>query len=231
MSKSLTLNVSVAVLLALALVAAVTPVSAQAFFLGGSSDVEADVDNKDTSVSNNVTTSASTGGNEANGGEGDADADAEGGDATAKAEGGWAVITTGDATAKSYVRNDVNNNTVSAKRDCGCVSNYGFGSNGDVDAEVDNKNTSVSNNVETKAKTGYNDANGGNADADADTDAGKKKSYHNFFFGGFGGWGNSNSGDAKADAIGGDAVITTGDAYAKSKVVNVVNTNVVRARR
>ena len=145
-----------------------------------SNDIDIEVKNKDTTVINTVNTSASTGGNQANGGSGG---------------GNGGVILTGNAWATSGVLNDVNSTVVKVKTDCGCK--------GDVDVKVENKDTTVTNNVTTKAKTGYNDANGGSG------------SHHHH--------GGSNGGDG--------GTIVTGDADALATVVNVVNSTVVRVRR
>lgn len=133
-------------------------------------------------VSNDVNTSASTGGNDANGGY-------KGGN------GGW--IMTGGALSTSIVGNDVNNNYVSVKTNCGCK--------GDISVSNNSYKAVVKNDVDTSAKTGYNDANGG---------AGSS---------GWLWWGGSNGGNGGA--------IVTGNAVAGAQVGTFANTNVVRIRR
>jgi hypothetical protein len=176
---------------------------------GSSTEVEAEVNNSAT-VKNYVDTTASTGGNDANGGSAKSRARVSGyyadGDADSKAVGGDAIITTGNATAKSEVSNFVNTNDVRVTSDCGCSSRRG---SSETEAEVKNR-ADIKNDVDTEAKTGYNDANGGRARSKAKT---------------------SDDGDADSEAKGGFADILTGDAKAKAEVVNVVNSNVVRVRR
>lgn len=124
-------------------------------------------------VTNNVTSHASTGGNDAN--------DNTGGDT---------AIKTGDAQSTANVSNTLNSN-VADVTDCNCdqdtkVLISGNGSDSDNDVRLHNSNdldvfqtnvAYVTNNVDTKASTGYNDANRntggdttiitGNAKADA----------------------------------------------------------------
>lgn len=92
-----------------------------------SSDVEIEVENEGTFVSNNVVTVAKTGNNMTSGG----------------------FVATGDATAVSYAENDVNGTYVGVKAPC-------WGCKGDVEVEVENEKTFVGNDVTTVAKTGGN---------------------------------------------------------------------------
>ena len=134
-------------IIAMATIAAfVLSASTASAFHWSSSDINVNVSNDDTRVTNNVNTSASTGGNDANGGS------ANGKNATGGLGG---MILTGHAWATSVVDNDVNSTVVRVETDCGCK--------GDIDVDVDNDDTTVTNNVNTSASTGYNDANGGSA--------------------------------------------------------------------
>lgn len=162
-----------------------------------SSDITVSNTNSGT-VTNNVTTSASTGYNDANGG------DAKGQNATA---GNGGFISTGDAVAVSEVTNLVNSNKTKISRDCGCK--------GDIDVTSSNS-ASVSNTLDTKAKTGGNDANGG--DAKVKKSSNNESRYHHH---------SSNNGEANG-GHGGE--IWTGDALSSSAVVNVVNSNVTRIK-
>ncbi|HBT81347.1 hypothetical protein A2757_01680 [Candidatus Giovannonibacteria bacterium RIFCSPHIGHO2_01_FULL_48_47] len=179
--------------------------------------------NNSAYVKNEVDVSASTGGNDANGGSGSAagnggnvqssnsgNTGGNGGNGGDGGDGG--VILTGNAFAKSKIVNKVNTN-VTRVDPCDC----------DVDdvTVTNNNSAKVKNYVEVKAKTGYNDANGGNAGCGCEG-------------GGDGGnVTNSNSGNAGGDGgnagDGGDGgVIVTGHAFAKSKILNRVNTNITR---
>ena len=95
----------------------------------------------DAYVKNDVDVSASTGGNDANGGCGFGN------------DGGW--IETGDAGALAEVYNAVNTNDTKIKVSCDCES--------DVDdvTVTNNNNARVKNYVDVSAKTGWNNANGG----------------------------------------------------------------------
>src|SRR3989338_1353598 len=106
-------------------------------------------------VKNSVDTTASTGGNDANGG------NCGGGFGNDGGNGGF--IATGEAAALSAVENVVNTNDTKVKTTCGC--------RGDV--TVGNSNRAmVKNYVDTTAKTGYNDANGGNGGGGFGNDGG-----------------------------------------------------------
>src|SRR3989338_6393879 len=113
------------------------------------------VQSNTANVSNNVSGSASTGGNDAN--------DNTGGDV---------AIVTGDAKSVADVSNTLNSNSADVVN-CNCdedtkVLISGNGSNSDNDVKVKNSNDTsvfqnndayVKNKVETNASTGYNDAN------------------------------------------------------------------------
>lgn len=177
----------------------------------------------DAYVKNKVNVSASTGGNDANGGSGSAagngggvtgsDDNNTGGNGGNGGNGGdGGIIFTGDAVAVSKIKNKVNTN-VTEIDPCDC----------DVDdINVNNTNSAtVKNYVDVKAKTGHNDANGGDAGCDCQ--------------GGGDGGSVSNSDDDNTGGNGGNAghggwggFISTGDAYAKSKIFNKVNTNITR---
>jgi len=185
--------------------------------------------NNDAYVKNDVDVSASTGGNDANGGTGSAagnggdvsnsddnNAGGNGGNGGNGGDGG--AIYTGNATAGALVANDVNYNKTKVTVDCEC--------DGDVDdVTISNTNDArVKNYVDVKAKTGHNDANGG------DTGCGCE--------GGGDGGNVSNSDDDNTGGDGGDAghggwggYIDTGNATAGAAVGNLVNHNITRIRR
>ena len=97
-------------------------------------DLNIKIKNKNTNVTNNVTTQANTGLNSIGGGW----------------WGSGATINTGNAGATSVVTNDVNTNVVDL---CGCL---GLGDFDDVTVDIENKDTNVNNNVTTQANTGLN---------------------------------------------------------------------------
>jgi|GEM_PF-4921814 hypothetical protein len=132
-----------AIVSALAMMLAAAPAFAGAPMHHSSNDVT--VTNFNSAyVKNDVEVSASTGGNDANGGSFGFSND-----------GG--MILTGDATAIGAVTNDVNYNETNVSVRCGWC-----GSSVD-DVTVMNANrATVKNYVDVSAKTGYNDANGGN---------------------------------------------------------------------
>src|SRR3989344_4423979 len=95
-------------------------------------DVDIEIDNEDTNVTNDLTTQANTGFNKVVG-------------------WGWfgsGSITTGNALATSEVGNVVNSNLVDL---CGCLGDFD-----DVDIDIDNDDTNVTNNLTTQANTGFN---------------------------------------------------------------------------
>ncbi len=113
----------------LAILAAALALATPAFaHWWGSDDVT--VENKNTKVTNTVTTKADTGDNEVSG---------------MFVRGG--KISTGDASAYAQVTNGVNYTQVTG---CGCFD----------DVTVKNKNTKVKNTVTTKADTGDNEVKG-----------------------------------------------------------------------
>ena len=171
----------IAVFAVLMLLGAASPALAWGW---SSSDITV-TNNNSAYVKNDVDTTASTGGNDANGGNGGGGFGNDGGN-------GGAVVT-GNAGALSSVYNDVNYNETEVRSRCGCK--------GDITVTNNNDYAKVKNYVDTKAKTGYNDANGGD---------------------GGGGFGN-DGGDGGA--------VVTGDAGAASGVENYVNTNITRVRR
>ena len=178
------------------------------------------------SVSNNVSVSASTGGNDANGGS------ASGQNANGGTGG---TIDTGNAAAASIVENVVNtvDMEVVAPENCGCgeeVEEGSYGRHGkkggskktvetELNVALDN-DASVSNSVEVKAKTGYNNANGGSAEAS------QENNYGDY---GHSKWGGKKRGGSSATATAGHGgVITTGDADSASGIVNLINSVVLR---
>src|SRR3989338_3375548 len=92
----------------------------------------------------------------------------------------------------------------------------------DIDVEVKNKDTTVINTVGTSANTGSNIADGGSASTLVEKSGNVKGS------------GNDANTTSAGDnlSIGGDGgEVTTGNAKAKSKVSNTVNSTVIRVRR
>ena len=106
----------IAISTALAMFAAATP--ALAFFNWFDNEpeqpvteIDIDVKNDDTTVTNNVTTQSSTGGNESEGGKAKSKAYGNGADSWAGGGNGGS-ITTGDAYADSLVSNNVNSTSI-----------------------------------------------------------------------------------------------------------------------
>jgi len=181
-------------------------------------------------VKNYVDTTASTGGNNATGGSGGAAGDGgdvkwsddnnTGGNGGNGGNGGDATIFTGNATAGTLVANDVNYNKTKITSSCDCEEQ-----DGDVEIKVKNKNQAyVKNDVETKAKTGYNTATGGDSGCECGNgggDGGDVKGSDD----------DNDAGDGGDAGNGGDAYIDTGNALSGTEVVNLVNHNVTRIRR
>jgi nitrogen fixation protein len=127
------------------MLSAAVPVLANGLGGGKKGKLEIEIKNRDTSVTNYVTTKANTGRNRIV-----ADDDVNGG-----------KIKTGNAWASSMVSNDVNTNLVDL---CDCLDLKKIKN---VEVEIKNRNTNVTNDVTTKANTGRNrivandDVNGG----------------------------------------------------------------------
>ncbi len=197
---------------------------------------EIEVENEGTSVSNDVSVSANTGKNDANGGDSRQGGEQagmprpgglslqllppmSGGGGSAGSGGDGGTIVTGDATAYGTVMNDVNNNRVVVEG-CGCDEDYRpdflhfFSRDNDkkLEIEVENEGTSVENDLRVKANTGRNDANGGDSRGGA--------SYNPWMM-----WFGHHTGDNDG---GNGGTIRTGVAYADGLVTNVLNRNVVR---
>lgn len=107
-----------------------------------SNDLELEIENENTTVRNNVLTLSNTGFNEV-----------EGGHSRHHRSSGGGSINTGNAGATSDVLNQVNTNTVDL---CGCLGDR----RGDVEVEIENEDTDVTNNVLTVSNTGFNEVNG-----------------------------------------------------------------------
>jgi len=195
-------------------------------------DSNVDVTNTNSAnVSNDVDVSSSTGGNDADGGSGSTAGDGgdvnysddnnsagNGGNGGNGGDGG--VIVTGDAYADALVTNDLNYNRTRVEL-CGCEEDS---EDGDVSVSNDN-GASVSNNVDVRAKTGYNVADGGDAsecECGAAGDGGDVTYSDDDNSAGDGG----DNGDA-----GWGGLISTGSATSFATVFNTVNTNVTRIRR
>ena len=175
--------------------------------------------NKTAKVTNNVVVVASTGGNisagDAGGDGGDGgvggkvNIDNDGNDGGNGGNGGnGGTIYTGNAYAKSKVKNIVN--TDITKIDCDCVDTDDITVNNTDKAEVEN-------NVGVGALTGDNASLGWNGGSGGDGGVGGKINIDN------------DDNDGGNGGVGGDGgSVDTGNAYAKSKVVNIVNTIITR---
>ncbi len=204
-----------------ALVAVASPAFANGYWWNNS-DINVNVTNG-AYVKNDVDTTASTGGNDANGGDAgntttggnvkNSDDDNTAGN-TSNANGGTGgTILTGDAVATSLVGNDVNSNKVKITVGCGCENNVD-----DINVNLNN-GAKVKNYVDTKAKTGKNDANGGSA---GNNTTGGNVKYSDD---------NNTAGNTSNANAGSGGIIVTGWADSLSTVVNTVNSNIVRIRR
>jgi hypothetical protein len=209
----------VAIAIAFALLASASPALALTF----GSDIE--VENSNSAyISNSVWTSALTGGNVIATGDGGASdsgktvavggSNATGGAAVGGAGGeNSGDITSGNAMASTKVTNDVNTNKTNIKACSGCFS---FGK-----TEVENRSKArIGNEVTAGAGTGENGIGtgfGGTGDSCKTVAVGGSNATGGTAVGGAGG---KNSGD-----------IESGDALARTKVVNTVNTNITRIRR
>lgn len=128
------------------------PALANGRYHRSSNDVEIDIENEDTNVRNNVLTVANTGLNEVEGGRGGHHGGPSSlGGGSHGGRGG--SISTGNATAVSSVSNDVNYNEVDL---CDCLGDR----RGDVELDIENEDTDVTNNVLTVANTGLNGVDG-----------------------------------------------------------------------
>lgn len=180
---------------------AISASTASARWIPQSNDV--DVNNSNSAnVTNSVSTTANTGGNETVGGS----AKNYASKGTNVAVGGEAASLTGDAVAASSVENYVNSNKTVVDV-CGCEGK------GDITVNNKNKYTNVTNGVSTVANTGENATVGGYA--------------KNKVSGGFSWW---HHGSSSNTAVGGAAYSETGSAAAGSSVVNVVNKNITRIK-
>ena len=201
--------------------------SAAPAFASHDNDIDVTVRNTDTTVSNEVLTSANTGGNTADGGSAstlvkksgnvkgtgnDDNSTSAGGNSSTGGDGGY--VETGDAWAKSKVENNVNSTDIKVKTPCGCE--------GDVDVDVKNKRTGVSNSVLTDANTGVNYTDGGSADTTVKKSGNVKGTDND---------GNATSAGGNSSTGGTAGAVVTGDAWAKTKVTNTVNSTVIRIKK
>ena len=93
---------------------------------------------------------------------------------------------------------------------------------GDVDIEVKNKDTTVVNIVGTSANTGWNTADGGNAKTKVKKSGNVKGTDNDH---------NTTSAGGNSSTGGSGGAVVTGNATAKSKTTNTVNSTVIRVRR
>ena len=192
---------------------------ANAWYWGGWNDDDNTVNINTTNsatVSNTVTTKANTGSNTTVGGSAGNTVSGYGNNGGNDATGGDADVDTGDATAVSDVLNNVNGTDINVVGpDCGCE--------GDNEVNVNVRNSAtVTNDVYTKANTGYNTTVGGSAGNDVDGATRPWWRRHHVVNGG------NNGGN---DATGGDADVDTGEAVSGTVVSNYVNQTIVRVRR
>lgn len=125
------------------MLASVVPALAYEGHRSRGGDVELNIQNEDTNVRNRVLTVSNTGLNEV-----------EGGNSRHHSGGSTASINTGNAWSSSDVLNDVNSNDVDL---CGCLSDR---RGGDVEVDVENEDTNVSNRVLTVSNSGLNEIEG-----------------------------------------------------------------------
>src|SRR3989344_7349252 len=185
---------------------------------GGGSDITVTND-KTAKVTNNVVVVASTGNNVSagdsggDGGDGGVggkvNIDNDGNDGGNGGNGGnGGTINTGNAYAKSEIKNIVNTDITKISCDCEDTD----------DITVDNTdNARVKNNVGVGASTGDNASLGWDGGSGGNGGVGGKINIDN------------DDNDGGNGGVGGDGgSVDTGNAYAKSKVVNIVNTIITR---
>ncbi len=176
-------------------------VSASPALAWGGSDIEVENDSY-ANIRNDVQVGAYTGENVTAGGNGGNGGFTFSGNANGGNGGANSgSIHTGTAYAKAKVVNVANTNLTGITAWCS-------GCRGDIEVENDDSDATVGNGVAVFADTGLNGAVGGVAGN-----------------GGFGGSTNGGNGGLNSGGI------TTGSAYSKAKVVNVVNTNITRILR
>lgn len=196
---------------------------------------EINIENEDTEVENEMSVTANTGGNRADGGDSGQGGgqkpphpggltifqmpEGQGGNAGPGGDGG--TINTGAATAYGTVYNDVNSSRVVVEG-CGCEEGsrlsfmHMFLSRDDgknLEIGIENEDTEVENELDVLANTGRNSANGGDSRG-----GGSSFSPWTMWFGHF--MGEEGGGDG--------GTIRTGGAYADGFISNVVNRSVVR---
>jgi hypothetical protein len=180
-------------------------------------------------VSNNVDTSAKTGGNTANGGEAEnivisSAVGTNGGNAATGVNGG--SISTGEASAVTGLENDVNFSDIGVSATCGtCNQNTVITVAGDNGAFL-------ANGVETSAKTGGNDVSGGeltNVVKNSAVLTPVTTSRHHDDPPNPTPVVVSNGGNAATGANGGS--ISTGAAGSMTSILNVINSSLIRVIR
>ncbi|TSC67080.1 MAG: hypothetical protein CEO19_374 [Parcubacteria group bacterium Gr01-1014_73] len=212
----------------IALVAVVAFLASAAPALANGDGISIKVENDNTTVKNYVVTTASSGGNSADGGSastkvkdsgnitGDKnDWNTTGGGNVTSDGGNGGKVKTGNAVATADVLNDVNSTNIKVKTSCECDE-------GKIKVKVQNTDTTVKNKVITTADTGLNSADGGSAST-------KVKNNGNIT-------GDKNddnvTGGGNTDSNGGDGgKIKTGTADSWSTVINVVNSTVIRVKK
>lgn len=188
-------------------------------------------------ITNNVNSRANTGGNWAGGsyggdagsggdieagknGDVDGAGTGAGGNGGGSSDGGQ--ITTGPALTETLVVNAANSNNTRVSDDCGCEDNRG---DREVNVRVrSNNNATVTNNVDSRANTGRNNAEGshaGDGGHGGDIEAGH-------WDGDVDDSGTGRGGNGGNSGFGG-TVITSG-AGTSTAVVTVLNRNVTRVR-
>lgn len=213
---------------------------------GGGDKTEIEVENKETTVKNDVSVTANTGGNSADGGDGGRGGD--GGDASRGAgghggHGGFGadggLIETGVATAYGTVANDVNSTNIEVEA-CGCDEDpildrfarfFHFNDSEKLEIEIENKDTEVKTDLDVRANTGRNYADGGDGargghGGDALSDRGPMKLWKLWLFMDQAPNTAGHGGHGATGGAGGSVI--SGEAYADGLVTNVVNRSVVR---
>lgn len=221
------------------------PASAFSLF-GGDGDSRTVTNTNNATVENDVRVTASTGSNDARGGDGARGGwggDASRGTAGTGGAGGHGGhgggILTEAAAAVGTVQNDINSNVTNV-RGCGCEEqSYSIISNlfGGTDRETrihNTNNATVENELEVDAETGLNEVDGGDADKGGNGGDANKSGSSNWLLTLLGIGNNSNNvgGHGAAGGNGGNGgSILSGAAVADGLVVNIVNRNVTRVTR
>ena len=243
MTKSITLNYTIAVLAALAIVLAYAGVADAAI---NSSNITVSIENFGK-IDNTTSAKSSTGGNYADGrydddGDEGGDVEAEdggdynnggatagnGGDGGNASDGG--LVDTGDATAQAGTENSLNGTDVDIDLMSAMLAGEDMNSTY-IGVEIENGDDDncrcqpkIDNDTRAKARTGDNEAEGseggdGDDGGDVESDDGD---YNN------GGASAGDGGNGGTGGIGG--TVKTGNASSTAGTVNLLNTSIIRVR-